>query len=130
MSTPAHYTLTRKKTSKPDSAMRIILTGPEPEPSEPGQPEPDAGLGIGGTYFFMPGESHAIPGHAAAAFMADEYHADHFDIDPALPARAVKAAAKADAERVVVEEPPAPIVPAKDSTGVASKAKDRDTGRK
>jgi hypothetical protein len=84
--TPATYKLTRKKTSKPASAMRVLITPPE------GSPDFGGGLAAGGTFYFEPGDSHAIPGEAAAAFMADAYHADHFDIDPPLP----KAKAPAD----------------------------------
>lgn len=98
---PATYTITRKKTSKPDGPMRVII---QAAPAAGGN---DAGLGEGGTYYFSPGESHPIPGHLAADFMADAYHAEHFDVDPALPQRTLRQAEKADEARVeVAGEPP------------------------
>lgn len=98
---PATYTITRKKTSRPNGPMRVIIQ------AAPASGGADAGLGEGGTYYFEPGQSHQVPGHLAADFMADAYHAEHFDIDPALPKAALKEAEKADEARVdVAGEPP------------------------
>lgn len=93
MTTPATYKVTRKKTSKPTSAMRVLIAAPEPSPEDAADAVQD--FTGGGAYFFEPGQSHAIPGWAAAAFMADAYHAEHFDIEPALPKAAPAPAADA-----------------------------------
>jgi hypothetical protein len=93
---PASYTVTRKKTSVPNSPMRVILAAPVEEGN------PDGGFADGGTFALMPGESASIPAAAAPAFMADAYHQDHFDIDPPLPKKVIADAVKADEARADV----------------------------
>lgn len=83
------FTLTRLSTA-PASPLRIVVSQPEGE---------DAGLHVGGTFFFQPaGDEHGddragMSEFAARAIMGDPELARHFRCEPALPPLAAPAAA-------------------------------------
>ncbi len=68
------YTLTRTSTV-PASPMKIMI-----DRQEAG--DPDAGFGMGGTYYFEPGDRHAVSDEAARAVMTDPGLKVHFRCDP------------------------------------------------
>lgn len=109
------YTITRKANSKPTSPMRVILAG---------DPDAGGGLAAGGSFYFQPGESHSgFDERTAAAFMADEFNAAHFDVDPALPKKVEKEAIKAEEARVEVPATDAPVADAAEAKGKAGARK-------
>lgn len=74
------YTMKRISTT-PDSPIRILV--------QADQQDGDAGLNMGGSFFFMPagqdGDQAAVSEATARGIMADPSLAVHFEVNPALP---------------------------------------------
>lgn len=105
------FTLTRLSTT-PASPLRVVISQPEGG---------DAGLTVGGTFYFQPaGDDHGddragMSEYAARAIMGDPALAPHFRCDPSLPAPAAPPAPEADPpsarRRSVPAAPPAEPTP-------------------
>jgi len=102
------FTLIRITTT-PASPLRVQVAQPQ---------DSDAGLTVGGSFYFMPagdpnGDDRAgMTEHAARTIMGDPGLAPHFRCEPALPA-------PADSPAPAPSTPPPPAPPAAQDLGIA-----------
>lgn len=94
----------RRITTTPNSPLRILIDQPEPG-------SPDAGMAVGGTFFFAPagqdGDTAQVSDYAARVVMSDPGLAPHFKCSPPFGAQTPPVEPPADEVAVAAQEPEA-----------------------
>lgn len=72
------YQVTRHADDKPAGRMHVMIDHPPADST-------DAGFGLGGSFYFEPGETLVMPEYSARVIMRDPVLQHRFSVDPPLP---------------------------------------------
>lgn len=80
------YSVTRNADDKPAGMLRVQIDAPAPADMK------DPPFGLGGTFYFEPGQTEVMQEHSARVIMEDPALGKRFTVDPALPVREAETA--------------------------------------